>query len=888
MRRKVSKQARRASGSRSKLPRLKNARFRSIVTRIKRLKSNAKSPRRKLVFLFAGASSLFLAFLVIGSVVGVIMLAVFSRNLPAPDRLFQREMQLSTKIFDRNGELLYDIFGNENRTMVKLDDLPEHVVWATLATEDADFYFHQGFDFIGIVRAGLNIFRGQGLQGGSTISQQLVKNVLLSPERTIIRKIKELVLTLQIEKRYTKDEILQMYLNEVPYGGTAWGIEAASEMYFAKSAKDLTLAEASLLAGMPQRPSYYSPFGAHPERSFERQSYVLHLMQSRGWTDRDGQKKTITETEADDARRQALRFSPSGKDSFKAPHFVMYVKQMLVERYGENMVENGGLQVTTTLDYKMQQIAQDIVAEEIEKAKTLDVGNGGLVAIDPRTGEILVMVGSKDYFAEDYDGNVNVTVSLRQPGSAIKPITYVTAFKQGYTPATMVMDVPTKFPGGDQKDYEPKNYDSKFRGPVILRRALANSINVPAVKVLKLAGVQATINTARDMGISTFTDPDRYGLSLTLGGGEVKLLELTSAFGVFAAEGARHEHFSVLEVKDSKGKILEKYSPSSGKRVLTEAQAYLISDILSDNYARSDTFGLYSPLIVANHTVAAKTGTTDDKRDNWTVGYTPNLVVGVWVGNNDNHPMNKALASGITGAAPIWHASMVAFLENEPDTPFKRPKEIMEKKVDKVSGKLRKDICPEGYTEIFIKGTEPTEKCDIHEEFEICKSDGKLASDLCKDVGDSKKKTYAVYKAVLPEWQKFVDEWIEDEFEDDEREKYSPPTEVSTTYYNSDGDPKDEDNPEVIIKNIDNGDVVGRKFEVEVEVLSPYTVLDVKWYLDGNQIGDEDTSIPYKQEFELGADVAAGEHELKVRASDSGGNNGGKEIIIVIEAIPVT
>jgi len=744
---------------------------------------NLNAQKKLNVFLVVATviSSLALLFLVGGSIISLVVFAYFSKDLPSPSRLTQRDMTLSTKIYDRYGTILYDVYGEENRTLVSLDQVPQELIQATLAAEDAEFYTHQGFDFMGNIRGVVNIMRGGGLQSGSTITQQLVKNVFLSTEQTIKRKIKELILTLQIEKRYSKDEILQMYLNEAPYGGQSWGVESASWMYFQKNSSQLTLSECALLAGLTQSPTAYFPIN-HPEASLARRNYVLYLMETRGWLDSNGDRHFVSADAAQAAKEEEIKLAPI-RQSIKAPHFVMYVKDLLVEHYGEELVERGGLQVTTSLDLPKHQKAQELVEQKVTEAQEAGFGlsNGALLALDPKTGQILSMVGSRDYFeSEKTDGNVNVTTSLRQPGSSIKPLTYATAFKQGYTPATLLMDAQTEFDGGvGQPLYVPKNYDGKFRGPVLLRRALANSINVPAVKTLSLVGIDNLLQTARDFGITSLNDPSRYGLSLTLGGGEVSLLEMVDAYGVFASGGVYRQPTAILEVKSGSGKVLERYYPRAGSRVLTEGQAYLISNILSDNQARVEEFGWNTPLRLPDRSAAAKTGTTDDIKDNWTIGYTPSLVIGVWVGNNDNSEMNRKLVSGITGAAPIWNSAIRMWLEEQSPEEFKRPEDIIEITIDALSGELPQS----GNTrlEIFVKGTEPqTYESQVYKTLKICRLDGKIANQACADTGEYEEKQFIVFKAERPEWQKYVDEWVSKNFPGDE--KYHPPDQVSHLY----------------------------------------------------------------------------------------------------------
>ena len=732
-----------------------------------------RKKRKPVLIILATLASLFFLSVMLFTVASILIFSIYSVTLPSPTRLVSRDVEQSTKIFDRNGKILYEIFTDKNRTIVNLDKISLDLIHATLSAEDSDFYKHRGFDLISIARGGFNTFRGKGLQSGSTLTQQLAKNTLLTTERTLNRKIKELVLSMQIERKYSKDDIIKMYLNEAPYGGTAYGVEAASQYYFGKSAEYLTLAESALIAGLPQSPSYYSPFGANPENAQARQHYVLWLMKIRGWVDKDGVRRYISEKEYEEAKKEPLKYA-SVDHGIRAPHFVMYVKNLLSQRYGDDLVERGGLNVTTTLDLTMQEKAQEILANEVEKFKYLDVGNAALAAIDPRNGNILAMVGSKDYFDEESDGNVNVVLSLRQPGSAIKPLTYVTAFEKGFTPSYVLFDVPTTFPSdSSQPDYSPVNYDGKFRGPIQIRYALANSINVAAVKMLKLVGIDSLMDTARRFGITTFGDPSKYGLALTLGGGEVRLLELANAYAVFANGGVYHPPISILKVTDSKGNVIDEVKENKGEKVIDSGYAYLISDILSDNFARADVFGLQSNLVISGHMVAAKTGTTNDIRDNWTIGYTPSLVVGVWAGNNDNTPMAKGLASGITGASPIWQKTMIEFLKDKKDEKFEKLDNIIDVEVGKVSGMQVYDGAEDGRWEKFVKGTEPTTVSDYFIELAVCKDGGKyeLKKD-CDGDADIENRVFTKLKAELPEWQESVDKWVEENIDDDD---YLPP-----------------------------------------------------------------------------------------------------------------
>jgi penicillin-binding protein 1C len=586
-------------------------------------------------------------------------LAVFTWlfwGIPLPTQL-SNDFPVSTKLFDRSGKLIYEIYTDKRRSPIKLAELPPYVREATISIEDKDFYKHYGFSPTGVARAAFNIAVNKKLQGGSTITQQLVKNVLLSPERTIKRKVREFALTMFVEAIYSKDQILEMYLNQIPYGSTAYGIEAASELYFNKEAKNLTLGEGALLVGLTQSPTRYSPFGAHPEYAKDRQRVVLKSMV---------ENKYLTQEETDKAVKEELKYATVTAP--KAPHFALWVKEQLVDKYGEQTVEKGGLRVTTTLDLDLQDFAQQAVATEVGKLKKQSVGNGAAIVTRPKSGEILAMVGSKDYFAEDEDGKVNVILSQRQPGSSIKPVNYALAIRdKKITAATVLADIPSCFLVAGQEPYCPTDYDGTFHGLVQTRFALGNSYNIPAVRVLALNGVDGFIDFAKQMGISTFTDPKNYGLSLTLGGGDVKPYDMAEAFGVFANAGIRQPLISILKVTDWKGKVLEETKAEdielNGERVLTPDVTYIISHILLDNNARIAAFGEHSFLNVSGHPeVSVKTGTTNDRRDNWTDGYTPDAVVITWVGNNDNTPMSGAV-SGVSGASPIWNKLMKYVLD---------------------------------------------------------------------------------------------------------------------------------------------------------------------------------------------------------------------------------
>lgn len=595
------------------------------------------------------------------------------KDLPSPTELITRQQEVSTKIYDRNGVLLYTIYKDKNRTLVTLDQVPQHVRLATLAAEDAEFYIHPGFSIKGMLRALNKNIREGRLQGGSTITQQLVKNALLSSEKTYIRKIREIILSVGVEMNFSKDQILQMYLNEVSYGGTAYGIEEASRYYFDKSVDQLNLSEAALLAGLPQSPTKYSPFGPNPELSFSKQREVLHLMRIN---------KFITAEEEDFAITKHISFAPN-KTTILAPHFVMHVKEELVQTYGEEMIEKGGLSVITTLDYNIQTLAEMVVREEINNLKNLSVGNGAVVILNPQTGEILAMVGSKDYFDTKADGNVNVVTRPRQPGSSIKVVNYAYALSNGLTLSSIVDDSPISFNIPGSTPYSPKNYDGTFKGKITLRSALAQSRNVPAVKILASYGVVKMIELGRNMGITTWDDPSRFGLSLTLGGGEVKLLDLAQVYATIANYGIKPEIKSIKHITNYKSSVLfsekSRFSRDETVQVVDPRVAFLLIDVLKDNVARTPAFGSHSTLVIPNHPeVAVKTGTSNNLRDNLTVGFNQNYLVAVWVGNNDNSPMSR-VASGITGASPIWNKIMGALLANTQSVEWQVPEGLVKK-----------------------------------------------------------------------------------------------------------------------------------------------------------------------------------------------------------------
>lgn len=636
-----------------------------------------------LVFLF-----------MVGVITAISLFIYYSKDLPNPGKINKRVVIESTKIYDRTGEhLLYELYGEEKRTVVPIENIPETVKKATIVLEDNIFYSHHGFDAAAITKAACyEISSKIGLgdlgglcpkRGGSTITQQFIKNSLLTSERRYSRKIKELILAIEIENKFSKDDILGMYLNEIPYGSNSYGIEAAAKTFFGVSVGDLTLAQAALLACLPNAPSYYSPYGSHTDKLLNRWTYALDRMYELGY---------ITEEQKESAKNEDILSQVKPLSNIlQAPHFSMYVKEKLEEQFGEKELQSKGLKVYTTLDWDLQKKAENIVLEGVnaEGAKWR-FSNAALVAVNPQNGQVLAMAGSKDYWDKSIDGNVNVATRLRQPGSSFKPYIYARAFQEGYTPDTIIYDVPTNFgKDGSGNYYRPNNYDGSFHGPMKMKEALARSLNIPAVKALYLVGIKDAISQVELMGINTLKNP-HLGLSLVLGGGEVKLLEHVGAFGVFGAEGIKHEQKVVLRIEDNSGNEVANYEKSEGKRVLERNSALQITEILSDDNLRKPTFGANSKLNVPGHQVAVKTGTTNDFKDGWTIGTTPSLTVGVWAGNNNSSSMRVG-ADGIYVAGPIWNKFMTEALANKQDEKFAEPVKVEAGK-DVLDGKIKNEV----------------------------------------------------------------------------------------------------------------------------------------------------------------------------------------------------
>ncbi|MFH0829492.1 MAG: transglycosylase domain-containing protein [Candidatus Kerfeldbacteria bacterium] len=796
-----------------------------------------------------------------------VVFAWFSRDLPDPDKISDRTVAQSTRIYARDGKtLLYEIHGDQRRTVVRLEDISPDVVNATIAIEDKDFYKHGGISIVGIIRAIWRDVTTGSTQGGSTITQQFVKNAILTSEKKITRKIKEWVLAYQIERRFTKQQILKLYFNEIPYGSNAYGAEAASETYFGKPAKNVSLAEAAILAALPQAPSFYSPYGNNADRLLSRAHYILDIMVKQGY---------ITQDQADTAKKEeVLKNVKPKRETIIAPHFVFYVRDLLAEKYGERVVEQGGLRVVTTLDIDKQLAAEGAIAAQAEtNQKKYKASNTSLVSIDPKTGQVLAMVGSKDYFDASIDGNVNVALSLQQPGSSIKPIVYATAFSRGFTPETILFDLSTHFKMSGAPDYVPHNYDGKERGPLPMRKTLAGSLNIPAVKTLFLAGIDRVIDQAQKMGYTTWEDRSRLGLSLVLGGAEVKLIEHTAAFGSLAADGDLHTTAPIMKVEDKNGKLLEEYKDSS-TNVLDKNVARTVSDVLSDNKARSFIFGERNWLTLPDRPVAAKTGTTQEFRDAWTVGYTsatgkgPAIVTGVWVGNNDNSPMRSG-ADGSVVAAPIWNSYMRKAMANTKAESFKKPvpskttKPILQGrlegeapiKVDAITGKEIPASCLDKWPQGFI--VEKSVKAVHTILYYIDPNDpaGPPPPDPTKNP------QFSSWDAPIQRWAK-KNGYVESR----------PPVESCSL--------RTEAPSVLIVAPVQNATIRDTSVSVSVTTPSPKPIIEIAYYLDGVALA-QPSAAATTATVNLES-VPNGYHTIRVVVKDDVGNTGEASVSINI------
>ncbi len=803
---------------------------------------------------------------------GVTVLWVSSWQLPDLAEFNTRKVTESTKIYDRTGTVvLYDLHKGAQRTIVPYSDISINVKNATVAIEDSEFWQHNGIRVTAIFRAVLtNFFEGNllGGQGGSTITQQVVKNSLLTSEKKISRKLKEWVLALRLEKAMDKESILSIYLNEIPYGGTLYGIEEASQAFLGKNSHDLSVAEAAYMASLPNAPTYYSPYGNHRDKLEERKNLVLRRMEEVGF---------ITKEERLQALKEVVTFKPNRETGILAPHFVIYIRQYLEQKYGREALEEQGLKVITTLDYDLQKVAEDTVKKfALENKEKFDAENAALTAIDPQTGQILVMVGSRDYFDKDIDGNFNATIAYRQPGSSFKPFVYAEALRKGFTPNTVVFDLPTEFstecnpdgtpkkPEDAEKCYKPGNYDDKYRGPITFRDALAQSVNVPAIQVLYLAGIKDSLRLAKDMGITTLADSDRYGLTLVLGGGEVKLLELTGAYATFAAGGVHREPQSILRIENKDGKVIEEWTDRP-EQVLEKDIALTITDMLSDNKARTPAFSATSPLYFPGRDVAAKTGTTNDFRDAWIIGYAPNLAVGAWAGNNDNRPMHKVAAYIV---APMWNAFMKEALKRVQEESFEKSAETDVSSlppvlrgiwqgnktyfVDKLSGKRATEFTPPEFKEERALQ-------DVHSLLYWVDKNNPRVPRMTPPETDSQ----------FPYWEYAVRKWADEQ---------GLKTQIETDLPSATDDiHKPEFSPVVTVQNPIAGSLVHKteKVILSATASSRFPIAQVQFFLNNTFVGSS-TKAPWQVSLSPSDldSVVLGENELSVVMYDVFQNKG--------------
>jgi len=817
-----------------------------------------KRPRGPLSFKKLIAQLLPYAFIAaaLGILFMLALLAWYSRDLPRPDKIIDRSVAQSTKIYDRTGEhLLFEVHGTERRTIIPLEEIPNYVVRGTILVEDKKFYNHGGFDLKGIARAVIkDILTLSKAEGASTLTQQLVKNALLSNEKAWSRKLKELVLAYQIERKFSKEQILQLYFNEIPYGSNAYGIESAAQLYFNKSAKDLTIAEGATLSAIPRATTFYSPFGSNVDRLLARKDFIISLLED---------DDTITHEQAEAARSEEVVFAERANLLSTAPHFVIWVREQLAKEYGEHEVEQGGLRVITTLDWDMQQAAEESVAFYAERNQDeFDASNAALVAIDPKNGQVLAMVGSRDYFNKDIQGNFNVAVQGKlQPGSSFKPFVYLEGLHQGYTDKTTLWDVVTEFgKGADGKEYTPHNYDLKEHGPVSIRSALAGSLNIPAVKMLYLAEPRNVIKLAQQFGYTTLTDPDRYGLSLVLGGAEVTLLEHTNAYATLANSGIYHEYAPVLKVEDAQGKVLEEWKEKDGDRVIDEQYVNLLTNILSDNDARAPFFGANNFLTLGNRPVAGKTGTTNDYHDAWMMGYTPSLAAGVWVGNSLSEPMKRG-AGGSAVAAPIWNRFMRNALSEKdieqfpgvsieyPDKPILRGdlQDGTPIRIDRASGLLATDLTPESFVEekVFRAG---------HTILYYVDPENPAGPEPDENDRDG----------AYPKWEEAVQRWItENDWQSDEG---TIPTESDNLHVF-------ENRPSISILDPTDGQTLSNDIIFfRVEASAPRGISRVEFYVDDTLVA-ESKSAPYTGRYIPNTSTANGFHTLKAITYDDVDNS---------------
>ncbi|NTW89733.1 MAG: PBP1A family penicillin-binding protein [Candidatus Moranbacteria bacterium] len=804
-------------------------------------------------------------------IIAIALFAWVAKDLPSPGKVNSRVIPESTKIYDRSGEhLLYDVHGEEKRTIVAFADIPKSVQVATLVLEDQDFYSHHGIKLSSILRAVFkDVVRGGAAQGGSTITQQFVKNSLLTNEKTLVRKVKEVLLSLEIEQKFGKDEILGMYLNEIPYGSNAYGIEAAAQTFFGKPAKDLSLDESAVLASLPNAPTYYSPYGSHVDRLIVRKDKALQQMAKLGY---------ITQEEADAAiAEKTLDKIATQKDIIAAPHFVMFVKDYLSQKYGESAVESMGLKVYTTLDWDKQEEAQRIVHDQaVENERKWKAENASLVAMDPKTGQVLAMVGSRDYFDRAIDGQVNVAIRERQPGSSFKPYVYLDAFTKGYTPETILYDTETNFSTDEGKDYKPQNYNGKFNGPMPMKETLAQSLNIPAVKTLYLVGVKDAITFAKSLGITSLQDENRYGLSLVLGGGEITLLDHVNAYSTLAQGGVRRDKTAILKIEDAKGNVLEEFKDSAGERVVDEKYVAMLDHIMSTNDYRAPVFGTNNPLRFDNRPVAAKTGTTNEFRDGWTVGFTPQIAVGVWAGNNDNTAMVSG-ADGINVAAPIFRKFMDFALQNQ----------AIEKFPEYDANRLR----DENKDQDWMKKPLLNGELDKQENLKVCEIPGKnnkycLANEYCPDSKADKKDFVNVHDILFyvdrsdplgkapekPEndpqfkkWEEGVKDWYKKNKGKGDVNADAPTDECKESDFSS-------YRPDVSVSS----DGSGPSVTIQVKADAPYGVDSLKILVDGNEVASTGNNS-LETSYAVPSERNGSSIHIQALVKDKNGNTAGGE-----------
>lgn len=831
--------------------------FRELVEEMAK-RTRKKNGKKKFARFFI---IVFFSLLFLGVAGGVGVFAYFAKDLPSPDRIADRSVAQTTKIFDRDGTTLYEIHGEEKRTIIPVDQIPEIMKKTTLAAEDADFYKHKGFDVRGIVRAVFANIRGEAIQGGSTITQQLVKNSILSAEQTYVRKIKELILAVELERKFSKEEILGMYLNQIPYGSNAYGVEAASQTFFGKPARDLTLAESAYLSALPQAPTYYSPYGAHTDDLKARQQWILDRMRQLGWS---------SEEEMNVAKAQAITLRQN-QETITAPHFVLYVKEKLVEEYGQRVVEQGGLQVRTTLSLKNQQAAEAAIASNVARIQSYGGSNAALTAINPKTGEILAMVGSVDYFDTAADGNVNVALAYRQPGSSYKPYVYATAWDRGYPNTSMIFDVNTDFGGG----YQPKNFDRGERGPVTMESALNMSLNIPAIKAGYLAGINNVVENTKRWGLNYLNqETSSFGLSTAIGAQEIRLVDHVSAMGIFANQGKKAPYKSILEIKDAKGAKIFEARLDETEQVLNANTANMVANVMSNDALRAPVFGARGLLTLPDRPVGAKTGTTEDFKDAWAIGYTPSLVTGVWVGNNDGRLMRRA--DGSLVAAPIWNAFMRAAHEGVPveqfagftatksDKPMLSGKFAKEEKIkiDKTTGKRATDLCPAEFVE-------EKEFKEVHDVLHYVLKDNPLGAVPDKPQQDP----------MYTRWETPVLEWAKKKGFDQ-----VAPTEEGCDKW------KPENLPTITISTPSEGSTISAlPLTITTTVTAPNTAKEVTFFLDETSTPFATvTTSPYSASL---ASLTNGEHTISARVKDTYSNTAEGKVkftVSVVVDLPLT